>query len=230
RDGPHALIAGTTGSGKSELLRTLIASLAMTVDPERLNFVLVDYKGGSAFADCAALPHTVGLVTDLDEHLGQRALRSLDAEIRRREHVLRRAGVADLGQYRRAEAASDGPLPRLVVVIDEFATLRSELPEFVDALVGVAQRGRSLGIHLVLATQRPHGSVSDNVRANTNIRIALRVQDAADSQDVIDGPGAAEIDRRRPGFAYCRLGHGEMVAFQAALANRKSSRRRAPII
>src|SRR3954462_12085433 len=140
---------------KSQLLRTLIASLAATVDPEHLNFVLIDFKGGSAFAACAALPHTAGVVTDLDEHLGERVLRSLDAELRRRERALANAGVTSLQEYIDARRDAVEPIPRLVVVVDEFATLAAELPEFVEALVAVAQRGRSLGMHLVLATQRP---------------------------------------------------------------------------
>ena len=214
-DGPHALVAGTTGAGKSELLRTLVTSLAATYGPDRLTFVMVDYKGGSAFAECAALPHVVGMVTDLDEHLGARALRSLEAELRHRETELARAGAADIDEY--ASVPSPEPMPRLVVVIDEFATMASELPGFVDALVGVAQRGRSLGVHLVLATQRPSGAVSDSIRANTNLRVALRVQDMPDSTDVIGTTQAAALDRRRPGRGFVRLGHAELVGFQAAL-------------
>lgn len=221
-DGPHMLIGGTTGSGKSELLRTLVLGLALDHSPLDLTFVLVDYKGGSAFDACADLPHTVGFVTDLDEHLGARALASLDAEIRRREHLLRAAGATDLATYRRTAATTDPnapPLPRLVVIIDEFATLAAELPAFLDALVGVAQRGRSLGVHLVLATQRPHGAVNDRIRTNTNLRIALRMLDRADSADVIDDPIAATIPRHRPGRAAARLGHDELIEFQTALVS-----------
>lgn len=220
-DGPHGLIAGTTGSGKSELLRALVASMAATVDPEHLTFVLVDYKGGSAFDVCARLPHTVGLVTDLDEHLGERALRCLEAELRHRERVLREAGASDLAEYLAKRRAA--PLPRLVVVVDEFATMAAELPEFIDALVGIAQRGRSLGVHLLLATQRPTGAVKDNIRANTNLRIALRVQDAADSTDVLGTSAAAGIGRRQAGRGYARLGPAEVLAFQAALVTTDST-------
>jgi S-DNA-T family DNA segregation ATPase FtsK/SpoIIIE len=215
RDGPHALVGGTTGSGKSELLRTLVAGLAVNAGPDHLTFVLIDFKGGSAFDECARLPHTVGLVTDLDEHLAERALRCLEAELTHRERGLRAAGVGDLPAYRRLGAGP--PLPRLVVVIDEFATLRAELPDFVDALVGMAQRGRSLGVHLVLATQRPTGSVSDNIKANTNLRIALRVQDAGDSNDIIGRPDAARLPRHVAGRAQVRLGAGEVIAIQTAL-------------
>jgi S-DNA-T family DNA segregation ATPase FtsK/SpoIIIE len=216
-DGPHGLVGGTTGSGKSELLRTLVAGLAAGVDPDHLTFVLIDFKGGSAFDECARLPHTVGLVTDLDEHLAARALRCLEAELRHRERVLRDAGATDLSAYLHAGTGKE-PLPRLVVIVDEFATLKAELPDFVDALIGVAQRGRSLGVHLILATQRPSGAVSDNIRANTNLRIALRVQDDGDSSDIIDRPDAARLPRHAAGRAYVRLGAGEVVAIQTALA------------
>jgi DNA segregation ATPase FtsK/SpoIIIE, S-DNA-T family len=215
-DGPHGLVGGTTGAGKSELLRTLVAGLAASVDPDRLTLVLVDFKGGSAFDECALLPHTVGMVTDLDQHLAERALRCLEAELRHRERVLRDAGAVDLPDYRRKGLPQ--PLPRLLVIIDEFATLKAELPDFIDALVGVAQRGRSLGVHLLLATQRPQGAISDNIRANTNLRIALRVQERTDSTDVIDVPDAAGIPRTAPGRAYVRLGPGEVVAIQTALS------------
>ena len=214
-DGPHGLIAGTTGAGKSELLRTMVASWAASVDPEHLNFVLIDYKGGSAFAQCAALPHTVGLVTDLDEHLGQRALRCLEAELRYREQRLRDAGASDLKEY--LTQGHPEPLPRLVVIIDEFATMVAELPNFIDSLVGVAQRGRSLGVHMILATQRPGGAVNNSIRANTNLRIALRVQDVAESVDVLNSPAAAAIARYQAGRGYLRLGPSEVFPFQTAL-------------
>ena len=219
-DGPHGLIAGTTGAGKSELLRSLVAALAAGHEPDRLNFVLIDYKGGSAFAQCAELPHTVGLVTDLDEQLGERALASLEAELRYRERVLREHGAGDLIEYRRL-IGDDGadPLPRLVVIIDEFATLATELPEFIASLVGIAQRGRSLGVHLLLATQRPSGAVSENIRANTNIRICLRVNTPQESSDVIDSPAAAQIGRNQPGRAQVRLGPSELVPIQTALVS-----------
>ena len=224
-DGPHGLVGGTTGAGKSELLRTLVAGLAASVDPDHLTFVLVDFKGGSAFDECARLPHTVGVVTDLDQHLAERALRCLEAELRHRERVLRDAGAVDLPDYLRKGLPE--ALPRLLVIVDEFATLKAELPDFIDALVGVAQRGRSLGVHLLLATQRPQGAISDNIRANTNLRIALRVQERTDSTDVIDAPDAAAIPRTAPGRAYVRLGPGEVVAIQTALST--GSRREAAL-
>jgi DNA segregation ATPase FtsK/SpoIIIE, S-DNA-T family len=215
RDGPHGLVGGTTGSGKSELLRSLVAALAVHADPTQLTFVLMDYKGGAAFDECARLPHTVGMVTDLDEQLGERALRAMEAELRYRERQLRAAGVEYLAEYVRLGAGE--PIPRLVVVIDEFATMATELPDFLSGLVGIAQRGRTLGVHLILATQRPSGAVNDNIRTNTNLRVALRVQDAADSVDVIGIRDAAELSRLRPGRAYVRLGPGEVVPIQTAL-------------
>ena len=214
RDGPHALIAGTTGAGKSELLRTLVAAMAASNSPDDLTFVLIDYKGGSTFDACADLPHTVGVVTDLDDRLAERALVSLEAELRRRERLLRAVGADDLDAFR--AAGGDRPLPRLVVVIDEFAALAADLPGFLPSLVGIAQRGRSLGIHLVLATQRPTGVVSDEIRANTNLRIALRLQDRADAVDIVGVADPASFPRGVPGRAMLRLGAGETVVFQTA--------------
>jgi S-DNA-T family DNA segregation ATPase FtsK/SpoIIIE len=217
KDGPHALIAGTTGSGKSELLQAIVASLAAANRPDELTFVLIDYKGGSAFADCAQLPHTVGMVTDLDPHQVARALGSLTAELTRREHLLAAAGAKDIEAYQQlAGQRRAAPLPRLVIVIDEFASMVRELPDFVTGLVNIAQRGRSLGIHLILATQRPSGVVSQDIRANTNLRIALRVTDPAESADVIGVPDAASIAQSTPGRAYVRLGHASIVPFQTA--------------
>ncbi len=215
-DGPHVLVAGTTGSGKSELLQTLVAGLALANRPDQMSFVLVDYKGGAAFRDCARLPHTVGTVTDLDGHLTERALRSLGAELRRRESVLRAAGCTDLDDYYASAAAGSPPLPRLMLVVDEFATLVEELPDFVGGLVGIAQRGRSLGVHLVLATQRPGGVVSADIRANTSLRIALRVTDPAESTDVVDVRDAADIGRTTPGRAVVRVGAGTVRRVQSA--------------
>ncbi|MDP9820637.1 FtsK/SpoIIIE domain-containing protein [Nocardioides massiliensis] len=217
RDGPHGLIAGTTGAGKSELLQSIVASLAVSNRPDGMTFVLVDYKGGAAFKDCVDLPHTVGMVTDLDTHLVERALVSLGAELTRREHILADAGAKDIEDYvdlmaKRPELVA---MPRLLIVIDEFASLARELPDFVTGLVNVAQRGRSLGIHLILATQRPGGVVSPEIRANTNLRIALRVTDGSESTDVIDSPEAGRIAKSTPGRAYVRLGANSLVPFQS---------------
>jgi S-DNA-T family DNA segregation ATPase FtsK/SpoIIIE len=216
-DGPHALVAGTTGSGKSELLQTLVASLAASNGPDAMTFVLIDYKGGAAFRDFTSLPHTVGTVTDLDGHLVERALTSLRAELHRREVVLAQAGAKDIEDHaeKAARGATTTPLPRLLIVIDEFAAMVRELPDFVTGLVDVAQRGRSLGIHLVLATQRPTGVVSADIRANTALRVALRVTDPSESTDVIDAPDASGISKSTPGRAFVRLGAGALLPFQA---------------
>ncbi|MFE9648085.1 FtsK/SpoIIIE domain-containing protein [Streptomyces sp. NPDC006365] len=217
KDGPHGLIAGTTGSGKSELLQTIVAALAVANTPENMTFVLVDYKGGSAFKDCVKLPHTVGMVTDLDAHLVERALESLGAELKRREHILAAADAKDIEDYQDLvrRDPSHPPVPRLLIVIDEFASMVRDLPDFVTGLVNIAQRGRSLGIHLLLATQRPSGVVSPEIRANTNLRIALRVTDGGESTDVIDSPEAGHISKGTPGRAYVRLGHASLVPFQS---------------
>ena len=211
RHGPHALVAGTTGSGKSELLQTLIAGLALAHPPDRCSFLLVDYKGGAAFAEAAALPHTVGLLTDLDGAATARALRSLTAELTRREALLAAHGAPDLTALPDAVA-----LARLVIVVDEFAGLAEELPAFLSGLVGIAQRGRSLGVHLVLATQRPGGVVSPEIRANCSLRICLRTTDEAESRDVLGSPQAAVLPVDTPGRGYLRAGGGAAVLFQAA--------------
>ncbi len=229
-DGPHVLVGGTTGSGKSELLRSLVAGLAALADPDHLAMVLVDYKGGAAFDCCAELPHVAGLVTDLDEQLGARALRCLEAELRYREHRLREVGAEDITAFRSRSAAFQGerpswePLPRLLVVVDEFASLAADLPDFLNSLVGIAQRGRSLGVHMVLATQRPAGVVTDDIRANATCRIALRVSDPRESVDIIDATDAAGIPRSRPGRAIARFGPGEVIPFQSALSTGRSTR------
>ncbi|GAB3593310.1 FtsK/SpoIIIE domain-containing protein [Angustibacter peucedani] len=219
-DGPHALVAGTTGSGKSELLQTLVASLAAANRPDELAFVLVDYKGGAAFRDCAALPHVSGLVTDLDDQLAARALASLQAELTRRERLLHAVGASDLESYqlRRDGDRALEPLGRLVIAVDEFRLLAVDLPEFLDGLVRLAAVGRSLGVHLVLATQRPAGIVSADIRANVNLRICLRVRDRSDSHDVIDSPDAALLPEGLPGRALLRTGPGDLVPVQVALS------------
>ncbi len=221
RDGPHLLLAGMTGSGKSELLTTLVAGLVLRHPPQELALVLMDYKGGSAFAPFASLPHTVGLLTDLDPDATARALRALGAELRHREAVLRSAGVGDIRAYRqfRRRHPQAEPLPRLVVVVDEYRVLAEDHAPLMSALVRIAGLGRGLGLHLVLATQRPGGIVSAEIRANVNARIALRVRDVAESHDVIDSAAAATVDPHTPGRGYLRVGSCAPVAFQALRAS-----------
>ncbi|WP_167103415.1 FtsK/SpoIIIE domain-containing protein [Mycobacterium sp. DL592] len=211
--GPHALVGGTTGSGKSEFLQTWVLGMATAHSPDRVNFLFVDYKGGTAFADCVDLPHAVGLVTDLSPHLVRRALTSLGAEIRRRERLLNLKRAKDLVSLERS-GDPDTP-PSLVIIVDEFAALATEVPEFVDGVIDVAQRGRSLGLHLILATQRPAGVIRDNLRANTNLRIALRLNDVDDSMDVIDDPLAAHFPPEIPGRVAAKTGPGRLTTFQA---------------
>ncbi len=185
RDGPHTLLAGTTGAGKSVLLTTLVLALALRTPPDGLQFVLVDYKGGAAFGGVTGLPHVAGLVTDLDDQLAARVLRSLRAEVRRRERVLADAGRPTWPPCRPASCRGSS------WSWTSSACLSQEVPEFVDGLVRLAAVGRSLGIHLVLATQRPAGVVSPEIRANTDLRLALRVQDRADAEDVVGDPRPA---------------------------------------
>lgn len=219
--GPHALVGGTTGAGKSEFLQSWIMSMAATVSPDRLTFLLVDYKGGAAFAECTELPHTVGLVTDLSPHLVRRALTSLRAELRYREELLAEHGAKDLiTMERRSDPAAP---PTLLIVIDEFAALANEIPEFVDGVIDVAQRGRSLGLHLIMATQRPAGVIKDNLRANTNLRVALRMADEADSSDVIGVKDAAFFGAETPGRGAIKVGPGRIAHFQTGYLGGRAS-------
>lgn len=211
--GPHLLVAGTTGSGKSEFLRSLVAAAAATHAPDRLTFLFVDFKGGSGLEPLAGLPHCVGLVTDLAEGGMDRTLASLSAELKRRERILRRARAADLGDYTRLGGLG---LPRLVVVIDEFRMLVEEAPAALAELMRVATVGRSLGMHLVMATQRPQGALSADIRANVTTSVVLRMQHDAESVDVLGSPVAARIPVGRPGRAFFAVGGGDRVAFQSA--------------
>jgi S-DNA-T family DNA segregation ATPase FtsK/SpoIIIE len=189
-DGPHADIGGTTGSGKSELLISWVLAMAGNYGPDAVNFLLVDFKGGAAFAPLARLPHCVGVITDLDELSAARALHSLRAELRLRERVLARCGV------RSFEELDDGEgLPRLVIVVDEFATVVGGFPALHNVFSDIAARGRSLGVHLILCTQRPAGAVRDAVMANCTLRICLRVNNSADSVETIGTGAAAELTR-----------------------------------
>jgi len=228
RDGPHALVAGTTGSGKSEFLRTWVASMALAFSPARLAFLFIDFKGGSAFADLTDLPHAAGMVTDLDARHLRRLLLSLRAELRRRERLIADHDARDLADlaHRKPEVAP----PSLVILIDEFAALAAESSDAMDGVVDLAQRGRSLGIHLVLATQRPAGVVSEHIRANVDLRIALRTADESDSIDVIGSPAAAFIDPSAPGSAIARFGPSRSAAFRTALLGGEPREARGEIV
>ncbi|WP_255500393.1 FtsK/SpoIIIE domain-containing protein, partial [Actinotalea sp. JY-7885] len=221
--GPHALVAGTTGSGKSELLQAWVLGLALRYPPTHLAMVLVDFKAGAALVACAGLPHVVGMVTDLDAGTAARALSGLRSEMRRRKAAFASAGVADLEDLRARGAAP----PRLLVVVDEFRALADDLPDFVPGLVDLAAQGRSLGLHLVLATQRPAGAVTAQMRANLALRLCLRVTDAADSQDVVEVPDAAAIAVGTPGRALVRRA-GAVVPVQTAWAAHPAGAWQAP--
>lgn len=219
RDGPHGMIAGTTGSGKSELLQTILVALALRHPPDRLTLFLVDFKGGSTFAPLEALPHVVGLVTDLehDSSLATRALTALDAEIDRRKRVLEAAQVPDVVAYERSRDEGCDPLPDLLVVIDEFALLVERQPDVRDRLDTIATQGRSLGIHLLLATQSPSGVITHAIRTNTNLWICLRVVTESESMEILGSREAARIPDGSPGRAIIRLGAGhDLRTFQAA--------------
>ncbi|WP_298867314.1 FtsK/SpoIIIE domain-containing protein [uncultured Microbacterium sp.] len=184
-DGPHAIVTGMTGTGKSELLTSWVTALAATHSPEELAFVLVDFKGGTAFDPLRRLPHVVAVITDLDAEGARRGVGSLTAELRRREAALGRAGVRDVEDC--------AGLSRLVIVIDEFAALLQEHPDLGAVFTDVAARGRALGMHLVLGTQRASGVIRDALAANCPLRISLRVAEPADSRFVIGSDAAAEL-------------------------------------
>ncbi|MGO4582530.1 FtsK/SpoIIIE domain-containing protein [Arthrobacter sp. 2RAF6] len=226
-DGPHLLVAGTTGSGKSELLRTIVSAISLTHGPDRVNFLFVDFKGGSGLGPLLDLPQCVGMLTDLSEHELERTLSSLRAEVRMREAILAKAGVPDLPAYWAAAAGIGGGaaagrrsqfpvLPRLVLVIDEFRMLVEDAPDALAELMRIATLGRSLGIHLIMATQRPQGALSADIRANVTTSIALRVQSEMESRDVIHSAAAASIPVSLPGRAYMVRGVEDPEPFQSA--------------
>ena len=200
--GPHGLVAGTTGSGKSETLQTYILSLAINYHPHEVAFILIDYKGGGMARSFEGLPHLAGMITNLGGNATTRALLSIHAEIRRRQRVFNEYKIKHIDQYielyRNGEA--DEPMPHLIIIADEFAELKKEQPEFVRALVSAARVGRSLGVNLILATQKPGGVVDDEIWSNSRFRIALRVADKQDSNEMLKRPDAAFITGTGRGF------------------------------
>lgn len=221
-DGPHLLVAGTTGAGKSELLTTLVLAAALSRPPDRLALLLVDFKGGTGLGPVAALPHVVGHVDDLDPARARRTLVGLRAELRRRERVLAAHGATHL---RDLDPTAAGTPPRLLVVVDELRALLDDVPDASAVLARIAAQGRALGVHLVLATQRPAGTVTAELRANVTARLCLRVADPADSRDVLDVPDAAALDPRSPGRALLRTGPRAPVPLQVARARRRTAAR-----
>ncbi|WP_258802659.1 FtsK/SpoIIIE domain-containing protein [Pseudarthrobacter sp. NS4] len=215
-DGPHLLVAGTTGSGKSELLRSLALALALSHPPDRVSFLFVDFKGGSGLGPLQGLVHCVGLLTDLASYELERTLTSLRAEIRFREEALASARVPDLAAYRSTPASEHLVIPHLVIIIDEFRMLVDDAPEVLRELMRIASIGRSLGIHLVMATQRPQGALTADIRANVTSSIALRVQSDMESVDIIGSKEAAAISIDAPGRAFLARGTERAQEFQAA--------------
>jgi len=216
--GPHLLVAGTTGSGKSALLETLILALADRHGPDELHIALIDFKGGAGLRACMALPHVAGTLTDLDPHLARRALAALADELAERKRRLASAGYSSFHAW---EAAGGAP-PRLLVVADEYQELVAHYREFLPDLTRLAAQGRSLGLHLVLATQRPAGAVTPEVRANIGSTIALRVSSEAESRDLVGAADAADIPRALPGRAILAA-EGDRTPFQVALPSAEPS-------
>lgn len=215
--GPHGLIAGTTGSGKSELIQSYILSLAVNYHPYEVAFLLIDYKGGGMANLFADLPHVVGTITNLDGNQANRALVSIKAELKKRQRIFAENDVNHINQYMKLfkEGKVKEPLPHLLIISDEFAELKANQPDFMDELVSTARIGRSLGVKLILATQKPSGVVNDQIWSNSKFKIALKVQDAADSREVIKTPDAAEITQT--GRAYLQVGNNEIYElFQSA--------------
>lgn len=215
-DGVHGLIAGTTGTGKSELLMSLIIGLATRYDPSIVNFVLVDFKGGTSFEAFRDLPHAVDVITNLQGQAGLRAFTAIRAELNRRSKILSDANVQDIGLYRQHGLHLQDPLPHLFIIVDEFAQMIKERPEFRTQLEAIAQLGRALGVHLILATQRPSGIVSDQIRANMKFRICLRVETSDDSRELLGRADAAFLPPNIPGRAYLQVGNDRVDMIQVA--------------
>lgn len=214
--GPHGLVAGTTGSGKSEVLQTWILSMCAYYLPQDVSFVLIDFKGMGLAGALKGLPHIAGTISDVDENI-QRNLFSLESELSRRKLLFAEVSsdtmkIGDIYDYQEAfkQGRVSEPLSHLIIVVDEFAELKSKFPEFMAALDSAARIGRSLGVHLVLATQKPDGIVTDEVRANSKFKWCLRVANEGESKAVIGRPEAAHIPSSTPGRAYIQIGNNEV--------------------
>ena len=215
--GPHGLIAGTTGSGKSETIQSYILSLAVNFHPHDVAFLLIDYKGGGMANLFKNLPHLLGTITNLDGAQSMRALASINAEIHRRERLFGEFEVNHINQYQKKfkNGEATEPLPHLFLISDEFAELKVNQPDFIKELVSIARVGRSLGVHLILATQKPSGVVDDQIWSNSRFKIALKVADRSDSNEMLHTPDAAEITQT--GRAYLQVGNNEVYElFQSA--------------
>ena len=215
--GPHGLVAGTTGSGKSEILQTYILSLATLFHPYEVSFVIIDFKGGGMVNQFRDLPHLLGAITNIDGKEIDRSLRSIKAELKKRQRLFAEADVNHIDKY--IKKFKDGtvkiPLPHLILIVDEFAELKAEQPEFMKELISAARIGRSLGVHLILATQKPSGQVDDQIWSNSRFKLCLKVQSQEDSNEVLKSPLAAEI--KEPGRAYLQVGNNEIFElFQSA--------------
>lgn len=209
--GPHGLVAGTTGSGKSVMLQTYILSLAVNYHPEEVQFILIDYKGGGMANAFKKLPHVAGIIDNLQgKRVISRALLSIQGEIKRREAIFSRLQVEKIDEYIRYynHDPNERPLAHLIIVVDEFAELKKEQPEFMAELISTARVGRSVGIHMILATQKPSNSVDDEIWSNTNFRICLRVATRADSNDMLKRPDAAYL--KGMGRCYVQVGNDEI--------------------
>lgn len=215
--GPHGLVAGTTGSGKSELLQSYIISASILFHPYEVGFVIIDFKGGGMANQFRDLPHLMGAITNIDGAAIQRSLKSIKAELLKRQALFAEAGVNSVDDYIRQfkKERVTTPLPHLIIIVDEFAELKAQQPDFMDELISAARIGRSLGVHLILATQKPSGQVNEQIWANSKFQLCLKVATQQDSNEVIKSPLAAEI--REPGRAYLRVGNNEIFElFQSA--------------
>ena len=219
--GPHWLLGGTTGAGKSQLLRSLVLSAALRYPPERLGLILVDFKGSAGLGPLAQLPHALSVLSNFDVSAVERALEFLRADIHRREVDLQALGVNSYRDYLAScQAAITTPrYPELLIVVDEFRMLIDSMPDAMAELMRIATIGRSLGLHLVLATQRPQGAISQDIRANIATSICLRVASAQDSYNLLEHESAAYISAAHPGAGYVRLPDGRSLPFRAPLVD-----------